>query len=210
MPSAMGRDARCTGRFQGRVWDGRAQLETDFLLFRGDGVRVRVPFVEVSTVETNDGWVRLVWGSETLELGIGDQAEAWAERIRHPRSLMDKLGVKEGLRVSVVGLADPDLVEQLEGRGADVFMGRAAAGSDLIFLRADSSRDLRRLGTLRRSLVPNGGIWAVSPKGDPSIADVVVMAAARDAGLVDTKVVRWSDTHTALKLVIPVAQRGPR
>ena len=58
--------------------------------------------------------------------------------------------------------------------------------------------------------MPNGGIWAVSPKGDPSIADVVVMAAARDAGLVDNKVVRWSDTHTALKLVIPVAHRAPR
>jgi hypothetical protein len=33
------------------------------------------------------------------------------------------------------------------------------------------------------------------------------MAAAREAGLVDTKVVSFSDTHTALKLVIPKAAR---
>ena len=33
------------------------------------------------------------------------------------------------------------------------------------------------------------------------------MAAAREAGLVDTKVVAFSDTHTALKLVTPVANR---
>jgi hypothetical protein len=204
----MGRDARCSARFQGRRWEGRAHLETDVVLFRGDGVRVRVPFVEVSTVEANGPTLRLVWGSETLELDIGEQAEAWAERIRNPRSLMDKLGVREGLRVSVVGLDDPDVIEQLEGRGAEVRVGRAAPSSDLIFLRVDSVRDLRRLGTLRRSLVPNGGIWAVSSKGDPSIRDVDVMAAARDAGLVDVKVVRWSDTHTALKLVIPVARRG--
>src|SRR5437773_1543935 len=102
MPSAMGRDARCRGRFQGRLWDGQAQLETDFLLFRGDGVRVRVPFVEVSTATADDGTLRLVWGNETLELDLGAQAETWAERIRNPRTLMDKLGVRQGLRVSVV------------------------------------------------------------------------------------------------------------
>jgi len=36
---------------------------------------------------------------------------------------------------------------------------------------------------------------------------VHVIAAAKEAGLVDVKVVRFSDTHTALKLVIPVARR---
>ena len=53
----------------------------------------------------------------------------------------------------------------------------------------------------------DGGIWVVSPKGDPTIRDVDVMAAAKAAGLVDVKVARWSDTHTALKLVIPKALR---
>jgi hypothetical protein len=39
------------------------------------------------------------------------------------------------------------------------------------------------------------------------IRDVDVMAAAREAGLVDNKVVGFSTTHTALKLVIPKANR---
>ena len=48
----------------------------------------------------------------------------------------------------------------------------------------------------------------VSPKGKGALVkDTDVMAAAREAGLVDTKVVSFSDTHTALKLVIPVAKR---
>jgi hypothetical protein len=47
----------------------------------------------------------------------------------------------------------------------------------------------------------------VSPKGRPEIGDVVVIAAAKRAGLVDNKVVRFSDTHTALRLVIPRARR---
>ena len=33
------------------------------------------------------------------------------------------------------------------------------------------------------------------------------MAAARAGGLVDTKVVAFSESHTALKFVIPVARR---
>jgi len=47
----------------------------------------------------------------------------------------------------------------------------------------------------------------VSPKGDRSIRDIDVIAAAKEAGLVDVKVARWSDTHTAAKLVIPRALR---
>jgi hypothetical protein len=36
-----------------------------------------------------------------------------------------------------------------------------------------------------------------------------VLAAGKQAGLVDVKVVSFSDTHTAEKFVIPVAKRLP-
>jgi hypothetical protein len=68
--------------------------------------------------------------------------------------------------------------------------------------------DLVRLGELREAIKPAGGIWVVSPKGKGAVLkDVEVMAAAREAGLVDNKVVSFSDTHTALRLVIPKALR---
>jgi Protein of unknown function (DUF3052) len=203
----MGRETGCRARFEGRTLDGRAQLESDFVLFRGAGVRVRVPFAEVSTAEAHDGWLRLVWGPETLELELGPQAAVWADRIRSPRTLMDKLGVKAGLRVSVIGLDDPALIEQLAARGAEVTSGRTVRASDLILYRADDVAALERLERLKASLVSDGGIWVVSPKGVRTIRDVDVMAAARAAGLVDVKVARWSDSHTALKLVIPRALR---
>lgn len=34
-----------------------------------------------------------------------------------------------------------------------------------------------------------------------------VFAAGRESGLVDVKVVRFSESHTGIKLVIPVARR---
>ena len=204
----MGREARCHARFEGRSVEGRAQLETDFVQFRGADVRVKVPFAEVSTAEAHDGWLRLVWGHETLELQLGAQADTWVERIVKPRTLMDKLGVKAGQRISVIGLEDdPSLLERLEERGAEVTVGRTVRASDLILYRAQDVHALTRLERLKASLVRDGGIWVVSPKGDPTIRDVDVMAAAKSAGLVAVKVARWSETHTALKLVIPRALR---
>jgi hypothetical protein len=53
-----------------------------------------------------------------------------------------------------------------------------------------------------RSLVDKLGV-----KPEAKIKDVDVIAAAKAAGLVDNKVVSFSETHTALRLVIPVDQR---
>jgi hypothetical protein len=39
------------------------------------------------------------------------------------------------------------------------------------------------------------------------LSEAAVMDAARDAGLVDVKVARFSDTHTAEKFVRPKASR---
>jgi len=38
----------------------------------------------------------------------------------------------------------------------------------------------------------------------------MVMTAARNVGLVDVKVVRFSETHTAEKWVVPLSQRVNR
>ena len=54
----------------------------------------------------------------------------------------------------------------------------------------------------------NGAIWVVSRKGKAAtLRDVDVIDAAKDARLVDNKVASFSATHTALRLVIPVALR---
>ncbi len=68
-----------------------------------------------------------------------------------------------------------------------------------------------RLAELKRHLAPAGAIWVVSLKGKAArVKDVDVMRAAKAAGLVDNKVCGFSATHTALKLVIPVVERGGR
>lgn len=139
--------------------------------------------------------------------------------------LLDKLGVRPGMRVAIVGSLDDDdeaderpepddgatFAERLAARTADVTIGRPKPDTDLIFLAADSTTELEALQTLRSRIVPNGAIWVVSRKGRAAtLRDVGVIAAAREHDLVDNKVVSFSGRRTALRLVIPVALRSPR
>jgi len=108
----------------------------------------------------------------------------------------------------VLNVEDPSFLRLLASRTSYVTQGPPRPESDLIFLAADTIEELLRLRDLRKVLVPNGAIWVVSRKGKAAtIRDVDVIAAAKSAGLVDNKVVSFSDTHTARRLVIPRADR---
>lgn len=124
------------------------------------------------------------------------------------RPLLDKLGVRPGCRVALVGLVDADFERLLRARTDDVTLGVAAGENDLVFLAADSSAELLRVGELRSAIHPGGAIWVVARKGRAAtFRDVDVIRIAKANGLVDNKVVSFSPTHTALRLVIPVALR---
>ena len=79
--------------------------------------------------------------------------------------------------------------------------------SDLIFLGTESIGDLGQIQSLVQFLRPNGHIWVVAPKGRQDIREADVLAAGRAAGLKDTKVARFSGTHTAHRFTIPLENR---
>jgi hypothetical protein len=126
------------------------------------------------------------------------------------RSLLDKLGVKDGM---VVAVLDPDhlldgdeeFTAALGARDVDVV---AVGPADLVVWPVDEPADLARLGALIDWILPAGALWAVWAKGRKELNENHLREAALDAGLVDVKVARFSATHSALKLVIPKAKRG--
>jgi hypothetical protein len=123
--------------------------------------------------------------------------------------LLDKLGVRPGARVAIIDVPDPDFRALLFERTTDVTDRWPVRETDLVFLGADSIDELLRIGPLQESLVPNGAIWVVSRKGKAAtLRDVDVIDAAKAVGLVDNKVASFSPTHTALRLVIPLARRA--
>ena len=122
------------------------------------------------------------------------------------RPLLDKLGLKPGQKVSIIDLDDRSFVQQLRDRSIDV-SSRARKNSDLIFVYLDNRRDLPRLTGLHTSLKPAGAIWVLWPKGRREFREDDIRAFGPQAGLVDVKVVAFSATLSALKMVIPVALR---
>src|SRR5262245_41617793 len=99
---SMGLEATCDATFGRQRCEGRAHLEPELLDFRGD-FRLKIPVKSVKTVEAKKGELRVEWPEGVATFRLGSAAEAWALKIRYPRSLLDKLGVKPAARIAVVG-----------------------------------------------------------------------------------------------------------
>jgi hypothetical protein len=202
----MGSEARCRVELDGAVFeDAKALLETEELIVRGPA-RAKVPFSEVRQITAARGILHVRWSGHDLRLHLGHDAIKWAAKISRPKSVVEKLGIKSSQRVSICGRLPEGFLAELERVGADLSR-RVRKASDVIFLAAETRNELARLQTLKGSLVPNGAIWVIRPKGVTAISESDVMASGKAAGLVDVKVVRVSATHTGEKLVIPVSKR---
>jgi hypothetical protein len=129
------------------------------------------------------------------------------ERDYSHRLLIDKLGVKPGQRVAVMGVEGAEFLTDLASRVPEYSRGERITDADLIFFSAEAMSDLARLKSLSKSICKNGSIWVVFPKGKTHIREVDVINAGKSADLTDNKVCRFSDTHTALRFVIPLAHR---
>jgi hypothetical protein len=125
------------------------------------------------------------------------------------KPLVDKLGVKAGARVVVIGVDDAAFLDELRTRTTDITFGQPRDPTDLIFIAVDDPAELMALGELRQHLKPDGAIWVVRRKGaDRTLREIDVIEAGKFAGLVDNKIASFSDTHGAMRLVIPLAQRS--
>lgn len=201
----MGQQIVGRARFENEAHEGTLELESEEIVFRG-ARRLRVAFTQVAAVVVEDGWIVLQTPKGEVRLEAGDRAEKWAEKIRNPRTLWDKLGVKAGQRIAIQGLDDSEFEVGLAERGA-IVVHDPLEPSDIVFLYAPTVAELEQLAELRGRIKSNGAVWVVSPKGDRSIQDVHVIAAGKAAGLVDNKVARFSERLTALRFVIPVKDR---
>jgi hypothetical protein len=136
-----------------------------------------------------------------------------ARRLRPPerdyshRALLDKLGLKPEHKVAVLGVADAAFLADLAERVPDFSRDRPPRGADLIVAAAEDKKALARMKSLAGAIAKNGAIWIVYPKGQKHISVVDVIAAGKSAGLTDNKGCRFSETHTALRFVIPLARR---
>jgi len=129
------------------------------------------------------------------------------ERDYSHRLLIDRLGVKPGQRIAVLGVESAEFLTELAARVPEYSHGKRLNGADQIFFSAEAVADLAQLNSLGRSIHINGAIWVVYPKGQKHLREIDVITAGKSAGLTDNKVCSFSATHTALRFCIPVAKR---
>ncbi len=198
--------ADCDVLCERRTYRCKAYLEERELILKGE-FRLTVPFAEIGSLESEDELLVLHRSGPAVTLILGKDARKWAAKIAHPVSLIDKLGVKEGQVVSVVGVDDPGFWQELRDRTANIAVGTATKDSDWIFVAVESEDDLATLRTLEMSLKKTGSIWAIWRKGRRELTETHIREAAKAAGLVDVKVARVSDALSGLKLMIPKDRR---
>jgi len=131
-------------------------------------------------------------------------------RIEHvsTRSRVEKLGVKQGADVLLLGIdADAAFTSELRGAGARIRTS-GAAQADMIVALFRHRRDLRRVAPLAARIKADGALWTLRPKGSTDLTEAEMMRAGQAAGLVDVKVVSFSEILTAEKFVVPVAKRA--
>src|ERR1700679_3967643 len=132
----MGKEAQVEAFWpEGGGGAGRLQFEPPKLIFRGPERRVfegdRLAGVRA------EGRDLILAGGERFCLPT--PAAGWAEAILHPKGRLDKLGVKAGQRIGVIGLDDPDFAAELAARAPPTDAG---GDLDLLFYAADSADDL--------------------------------------------------------------------
>ena len=124
------------------------------------------------------------------------------------RDVLDKLGLKPGCALRVVGKGDKALLALAREK-----LGRAPVRTSLadvvLYWPRTEAEITARLAELRGAIVPNGGIWVFTAKrGQRSASgmsylngtDLIGLGLA--AGLVDNKICSVSDTESAMRFVI--------
>lgn len=202
----MGNEAACKVTFGKQQSEGKALLETSEIIFRGD-FRLKIPFSTIKSAKAVDGELRLQTADGLAVFHLGMRAEKWCDKILHPKSRIEKLGVKPDTKVSLLGGLDSDFLKEIGALTKSVSKDKVATDTECIFLAVDSKKDLGALPKISKSMKGAIALWIVYPKGQKQITELDVLAASRKAGLKDVKVVGFSPTHTALKFVIPLSDR---
>jgi hypothetical protein len=202
----VGNELNCKVKFGEQRSEGKALLETSEILFRGE-FRLKIPFSTIKSAKAVDGELRLQTAEGLAVFHLGAAAQKWCDKILHPKSRIEKLGVKPEARVPLLGEFEPEFLREVTGLTKSVSQGKVASDSECIFFAADSKQDLAALPKIARAIHGAAALWIVYPKGQKHITENDVLAAGRKTGLKDVKVVGFSSTHTALKFVIPLSNR---
>ena len=133
-----------------------------------------------------------------------------AEKSYAHRDLLDKLGIKPGMRVILEGAVPRELAERVRGMEEVEAVGAGEGDAHVVLYRLpDAASAKHDLARLRKAIVPHGAIWVLTAKkGAPDyVKQETLIPLGKAVGLVDNKIASVDDATSAIRFVIPLAQR---
>jgi hypothetical protein len=111
----VGNEANCVVRFGGQKARGKAQLETSELTFRSEdgAMRLKFPFAGIKSVAAADGHLRVEVPEGEAIFELGANAAKWCQKILHPKTRVEKLGIKPNAAISLIGNFAADFLSEL-------------------------------------------------------------------------------------------------
>ena len=203
----MGKEVKGAVRAGKERYEGKVLLETNEIIFRGPEYRLKIAFGEIRGVDAANGELRVQSKDGVKIFEVGPSAEKWREKILHPKTRAQKLGVKTGTRVRLVGEFDLDFVKELKVSKVKIVQANGSGVFENTFFAVDARNSLAALTKYAKKMKGPETLWVVYPKGKTEITENDVLSTGRKAGLKDIKVVSFSAAHTALKFVLPVEKR---
>jgi hypothetical protein len=227
----VGLESRAKAKLGARrvLQDGTLFLEGQEIFFRPDvpeGQRVkrlRIPVAETTRLEAAGKELVIEHKGELMRFAI-DHPERWVAKIRTPKSRVDKLGIRAGTVVHVVNVDDPALDDELSATLA-VKKKALSPEVDVVLLGARTASDLSPLSKVVAGTKETVALWVLwtkqaalaaaanapkkgarggkaPPKPAEALKEDDIRRIAGEAGLVDVKVVSFSDELSALKLMV--------
>ena len=197
----MGREAKTLCIEGKQKFEVKAHLDSQALQLTG-AKKLTLPLAQVrtATVEGEDLKVAAAGATFALRLGA-KEAAAWAKKILNPPSLADKLGVKLGATVRLIGPRVKELDEAApHADHAAALSAKVLAACDIAILTLTPAIAEKQITAAAKALPANTALWLVYEKGTKPNGDEIIRIA-RAAGLKDTKVARISETHAALRFI---------
>src|SRR5258707_5800352 len=199
----MGNEIVCRASLGAQISEDKTLLESDHVMFRGE-FRCKVFLRDLAKVSVDRGTLSLFGPEGEIRLELGKKVTVWSEKILHPKSRAEKLGLKAGTQVLVINLADTEFQAELAKSAVEITAVRSKSQSYLVFFGVEDAPGLTKIPDLVPRFKERGALWIVYPKGQSRISESAVIQAGRAAGLKDVKVVSFSSTQTALKFVRPL------
>lgn len=196
----MGLEAKCQARFgtQSAVL-GKLHLDSVALTFSGGGIKWRLSLQAKRKAIVAEGWLFVASGRQSAAFELGNQARKWLEKIQHPPTRLDKLGIKPGHTCLLQGKFPPEFLAEL--KQAKVATSRSAGNSQVALLLVESPRELKRWDQLLLKAQPKTHFWLVWPKGTEAITQEDVLNYAADLGLGPNKSCAFDARLTAMRFM---------